>query len=128
MSTDTTADSVEWEAIARRELAESHRQFFEEEVESHLTAYLRELREPGHPEAGREALLKILHRLTTATELLVDDARDVGTLDAEDAELLKEGARAMSSAALVVGDRELGDGESDRARFEEAVDEVENAD
>jgi len=107
MSTDTTADSVEWEAIARREVAENHRQFFEEEVDAHLSAYLRELREPGHVEAEREALFKILHRLSTASELLGDAAEDVGALDEEDADALREGARAMSNAAHAVTDRDL---------------------
>lgn len=120
-------DATEWEAIARRELAEHHRRFFEEEVESHFSAYLAELREPGRPAAEREALLKFVHRLTTASEFLVDDAEEVGAIDTDGAETLGEGVRALSSAAMVVGDRELGDADTDRARFEESVDAVDNA-
>ena len=120
-------DATEWEVIARRELAEHHRRFFEEEVESHFSAYLTELRESGRPAAEREALLKFVHRLTTASEFLVDDAEEVGALDVEDAETLADGVDSLSSAALIVGDRELGDADSDRARFEEKVDAVDNA-
>ena len=116
--------STEWEEIARRELAEHQRRFFEEEVESYFSAHLSELRKPGGHAAEREALLKLIHRLVTATEFLLDDAEDVGALDAEDSRILCDGVDALSSAALVVGDDGLADTDTSRERFEEAVEAV----